>query len=97
MEPKIVINDHRISDGAAMTLRVALEHFAIFLSNPNCLGNDTHGYAMREGYTQRIYEIRRVIYNDKTCLTKKSKLHPITSAMTGAAIGRASDEVKGSR
>ena len=61
MEPKIVINDHRVSDGAVMALRVALEHFAIFLSSRDCLGNDEHGQKMRDGYIRQIYEIRKVM------------------------------------
>lgn len=60
-EPNIFINEILLSQGASMTIRVAIEHFAIFLSSKDCLGKDEHGTKMRDGYIQKIYEIRKNI------------------------------------
>ena len=72
MEPKIIINGHRVSAGAAMTLRVALENFAMFLSEPNCLGKDENGLEMRDGYIRQLHEIRKVMYPENH-LTEERK------------------------
>lgn len=56
-EPAVTINGQMLDQGQAMTLRVALESFAMDLSTQG-LGDDEHGRAMRDGYLVRIREIR---------------------------------------
>jgi hypothetical protein len=46
-----------------MTLRVALENFAIDLAKDG-LGDDAHGLAMRDGYLTCIRAIRRMAARD---------------------------------
>ena len=55
-----------------MTLRVALENFAMFLSEPNCLGKDENGLEMRDGYIRQLHEIRKVMYPENH-LTEERK------------------------
>lgn len=62
MEPKIIINGFIMGEGCAMTIRCAIDHFAIFLSDPHCLGDDEHGLKMRELYTMRVGDIRQAIF-----------------------------------
>lgn len=64
-EAKIIINGNELSVGASMTTRVAIEHFAIFLSTPNCLGNDETGVGIRDGYIKQIGSIRQAIMGRK--------------------------------
>ena len=61
-EPNIIINGTILSQGASLTIRVAIEHFALLLSRENCLGNDKIGRNIREGYIEQIDNIRRIIY-----------------------------------
>ena len=60
-EPNIIINNRALSQGASMTIRVAIEHFAIFLSQKDCLGNDKTGRGIREGYIKQIGNIRQAM------------------------------------
>ena len=60
-EPNIIINGRVLSQSASMTIRVAIEHFAIFLSQKDCLGNDETGRGIREGYIKQIGNIRQTI------------------------------------
>jgi len=64
-EPNIIINGRSLSQGASMTIRVAIEHFAIFLSQKDCLGNDETGRGIREGYIKQIGNIRQAIMANK--------------------------------
>lgn len=57
-EPRITINGVVLSNGAAMTIRVAVENFAMWL-HENGLGEDEHGQAMTKGYLDRIKDIRK--------------------------------------
>jgi hypothetical protein len=58
-EPTIVINGQTLTEGQAMTARVALESFASDLhSRPNPLGDDEHGRRMTANYKRIIDEIR---------------------------------------
>lgn len=59
-EPFIVINGVRLTQGQAMTLRVAIESFAADLRD-NGLGTDEPGIAISSVYLQRIGEIRRLL------------------------------------
>ena len=60
-EPSIIINGIKLSDGAAMTIRVALESFWLDL-NANGLGNDDHGKKMVIAYKGQINQIRELIF-----------------------------------
>lgn len=59
-EPTITINGQQLTEGQAMTIRVALETFAIDISSHG-LGEDAHGQIMRENYARIIGEIRALI------------------------------------
>ncbi len=61
-EPLIQINGYTLSEGQAMTIRVALESFNIDLINDG-LGDDSHGRKMTEIYQERINEIRAYLYS----------------------------------
>lgn len=60
MEPEIVINGHRLLSAQAMTIRVAIETFAVALGEG--LGDDNHGRSLSKLYMKRIEEIRRYMY-----------------------------------
>jgi hypothetical protein len=60
-EPDITINGVPCTTAMAMTLRVAIEHFASDLRE-NGLGEDETGRAICQGYLARIDEIRRLIF-----------------------------------
>jgi len=59
-EAKITINGMKVSDAMSMTIRVALESFAMELSE-NGLGDDAHGERMVELYLARINEMRPLL------------------------------------
>lgn len=59
-EPVITINDVRLHTGQAMTVRVALEIFAIDLQDNGC-GDDEHGKRMTQHYLAAIQAIREMI------------------------------------
>ncbi len=54
-EPVITINGTQLSEGQAMTVRVALGAFAFDLKDG--LGDDDHGKTMTTGYRARLSEI----------------------------------------
>lgn len=56
LEPIITINGVQLTEGQAMTLRVAAGGFAMELQQ-NGLGDDEHGKAMTAGYFARLNEI----------------------------------------
>lgn len=61
-EPIIIINGVKLTPGEAMTVRVALETWAMELQNdPGCLGVDEHGRRMVAGYLSAIRDIRRIM------------------------------------
>jgi hypothetical protein len=60
-EPAIAINGVRLTDPQAMTVRVALESFAITLATEG-LGADEHGRLMVAAYEAQIREIRAMMY-----------------------------------
>lgn len=49
-EAAITINGHTLTEGEAMTVRVALTDFLFTLADPNGLGDDDHGRRMTAGY-----------------------------------------------
>jgi len=59
-EPIKAVNGVRLTVGQAMTLRVALETFAMSLNDG--LGNDEHGKNMMAAYRARVIELRRIMY-----------------------------------
>lgn len=56
-EPDITINGTRLDTGQAMTVRVAIEHFASWLLTDGC-GDDEHGKRMTAAYRARILQLR---------------------------------------
>lgn len=60
-EPSIVINGVALTEGQAMTVRVAVESFAADLS-AGSLGADEAGEAITKAYQQRINEIRALMF-----------------------------------
>ena len=60
-EPAIIISGKMLSAGQAMTLRVALESFAMTVSAEG-LGDDEHGKKMAAAYLARVDEIRAFMY-----------------------------------
>lgn len=63
-EPAITISGQLLSVGEAMTVRVALESFAMNLVSDG-LGDDEHGKAMTAAYLARIEDIRRKMYGTR--------------------------------
>lgn len=59
-EPIITINGHQLSEGEAMTIRVALESFADSLVTDG-LGNDEIGVLMTKAYLTSIHALRTKI------------------------------------
>lgn len=57
-EWQITINGRALTTGQAMTVRVALESFALSLRDG--LGDDEHGKAMTAAYIARVEEIRGI-------------------------------------
>ena len=56
-EPEIVVNGVRLSEGQAMTVRVALTTFHGEMLRPAALGDDEHGRHMSKAYGQRAEEV----------------------------------------
>lgn len=62
-EPHVVINGVELTRAQSMTLRVALGSFLMGFNDPNYLGNDEHGRAMRMGYLARGGEISKIMHS----------------------------------
>ena len=60
-EPEITINGQRLSEGQALTLRVALQNFLSDLREPNALGSDLLGQQIAQNYRNRGGEINRIM------------------------------------
>jgi hypothetical protein len=56
-EPAITINGTSLSQGQAMTLRVACNAYLTELDDPTALGDDEHGRHMRNAYRERLKEV----------------------------------------
>ena len=56
-EPNITINGVKLTQGQAMTMRVALESYALEMQTTG-LGEHEHGRRMSQAYLARIREIR---------------------------------------
>ena len=60
-EPLITIESTHLTTAQAMTVRVAIEDFAMSLSDEDALGDDEHGREMRKAYLQNIGTIRKAM------------------------------------
>lgn len=58
-EPNIVINGRHLTEGQAMTIRVAVQNFAMTLQDG--LGDDPNGVAICRGYQINIAEINAIM------------------------------------
>lgn len=61
IEPKITINGTELSEGQAMSLRVAATAYFQELEDPDSFGTDKHGRAMVRAYRERLAEILKMI------------------------------------
>ncbi len=61
-EPIITINGQLLPNSASMTVRVAIEAFAIDLSKPDALGEDEIGREIAKNYKKNIDLIRSTIF-----------------------------------
>ena len=61
-EPTITINGITLSQGQAMTLRVALQHFLMDMPKPNALGDDEVGQSIANGYKTTAQQINHLIH-----------------------------------
>lgn len=59
-EPTITVNGVLLSQGQAMTVRVALNNLVMDLTNDG-LGDDEHGKFMTKAYQERAHEIFRIM------------------------------------
>lgn len=60
-EPDITINGTPLSQGQAMTVRVACGDFYMGLNSPVALGDDEHGHRMRKAYRERLKEVLQLM------------------------------------
>lgn len=60
-EPKIIINGFTLAEGEAMTIRVAIEGFAMYLTEEG-LGEDEGGKKLAAAYLNNINSMRKYIY-----------------------------------
>jgi len=60
MEPNIVVNGNKCSTAQSVTLRVALNHFSLFLQEEG-LGDDEIGKRITAGYLEAINEVQEYI------------------------------------
>lgn len=63
-EPQIIINGHVLTEGQAMTVRVAIGAFANELREHG-LGHDEHGQRMMAAYQARLREIAVMLYEER--------------------------------
>lgn len=61
-EPVIVVNGNKLTNSQSMTMRVAIEQFAMDLREENALGDDQVGKQIAQGYKENITEIRKYIF-----------------------------------
>lgn len=64
-EPTILINGHPLTDGQAMTVRVALTEFYEAMSSKIALGDEEHGVKMTEAYRLRAREVLQMILTSR--------------------------------
>lgn len=61
-EPTITINGITLSQGQAMTLRAALQHFLMDTSQLNALGDDEVGQTIANEYKTTAQQINHLIH-----------------------------------
>lgn len=61
-EARISINGVELSEGQAMTLRVALQSFASETQEENSLGNDKYGQKLAAAYNARANEVIELLF-----------------------------------
>lgn len=64
-EAQITINGYLLRNSESMTIRCALENFAVDLQN-NGMGDDDHGKTMTAAYLLNIDQIRKLIVRNNT-------------------------------
>lgn len=64
-EAQITINGYLLINSESMTIRCALENFAVDLQN-NGMGDDDHGKIMTAAYLRNIDQIRKLIVRNNT-------------------------------
>ena len=60
-EPRITVNGVELSEGQAMTVRVALSTFCSEMGRKDALGKGEHGQRMATAYRERAGEVLRVM------------------------------------
>ena len=60
-EPLITINGVELTQGQAMTMRVALQHLALDMHEPSALGKDKVGRDIAKGYVRNVANINDII------------------------------------
>jgi hypothetical protein len=60
-EPEIIINSVYLTQAQAMTVRVALQSFAITLEGGEGLGEDETGKAIARGYLTAIGQVNEIM------------------------------------
>lgn len=58
----MTVNGAFLSEGQVMTVRIALESFAMSLGPQDSMGADDQGKHMRSAYLARLEEIRKMMY-----------------------------------
>src|SRR4051812_33049085 len=72
-EPMIIINGAPLSTAQAMTIRVALQSFlSEIAADPDALGDDEHGRAMRAAYLNRGHEINQIMSQARLDVTQEA-------------------------
>lgn len=61
MEPEIIIDGLRLTEGQSMAVRVAIGSYAMEMSVKGALGDDDTGEAIRKGYRDRLAEVGRLM------------------------------------
>lgn len=65
-EADVTVNGEHLSPPQVMTLRVALNSFAMEMEPKGALGNDDRGESIRKGYLARAREILPIISRPAT-------------------------------
>lgn len=60
-EPTIIINGQTLTQGEAMTVRVALCAFISDMNKPNALGDDETGKAIAAGYVRNGQSVFKIM------------------------------------
>ena len=80
-EAEIFVNGVKLNEGASMTIRVALQSFAMYLHQTG-LGDDATGKAICAGYLKQIGIINGLIMPAPAILSKLEQLVDCTPTKT---------------